>query len=230
MQAEPGLEQAIASCLPFHASIGAVRAAQGSVPPDEAESLPATWSEKRAREHWAGRRAAARALARFGLSEPVGRADDGVPLFPRGIAGSIAHTGGRSVVGVCITTELAGSVGIDIEGRQSLAPELIERIVDAEEKLALAGLSADTGAAALWAFCAKEAYYKCVFPTHRRFLGFLDVTFGCDLPSDSDDAYPNGPNPAYRNCRLGERALGDSLSGRLVLTDEFVVSIVWRSD
>lgn len=231
MQAEPELERIVLSCLPFHASVGVIRAERDSVPPEEALQFPATWSEKRAREHWAGRQAATRALGHFHVSEKVGRAEDGVPLFPKGVVGSIAHTGGRSIVGLCLATQSVGSIGIDIEGRKALAPELIERIVDTEEQALLAGLTgvgSEPGETALWAFCAKEAYYKCVFPSHRRFLGFHDVSFACD-PLLRSLAGASPTNSAFAACRLGEKSLGDTLSGRIVLTDEFVVSIVWTS-
>lgn len=228
MKAEPALERVIESCLPFDAKVGAVRVARGSVPPEDQAQFPTAWSEKRAREHWAGRRAAASVLRRYGLPETVGRADDGVPLFPRGVAGSIAHTGGRSVLGLCIASQAVPSLGIDIEDRKALSPELIERIVDDKELAFLGGIREELGDTGLWAFCAKEAYYKCVFPSHRRFLGFHEVLFTCDphmrTPSEAD-----GLSSLLVECLLGEKALGDSLSGRIVLTDEFVVSVVWAS-
>lgn len=165
-------------------------------------------------------------LSRYNLPETVGRADDGVPLFPEGVVGSIAHTGGGSVLGLCMASQTVRSLGIDIEGRKALSPELIERIVDDNELAFLGGIGGELGDTGLWAFCAKEAYYKCVFPAHRRFLGFHEVSFTCD-PHMRTTAEASDRSSALVECRLGEKALGDSLSGRIVLTDEFVVSVVW---
>lgn len=216
MNAEPTLEQLIHASLPFEASVGAIRVARDETPASEIAKLPAKWSEKRAREHFAGRRAALRALERLGCSGGVGRDEDGVPLFPPGTNGSIAHTGGRSVVGLCVATSEPRRIGVDIEKRQSLEPELIERIIDAEEAVTLGTLGPDLGSSALWAFCGKEAYYKCVFPAHRRFLGFHEVSLTWDEVG-----------AVYHKLRASEKAAGDALEGRVILTDEFVVAVVW---
>lgn len=233
MQIDSALEELLALRLPFLAKIGAVRATRGAVPPEDVAHFPPTWSEKRAREHWAGRRAAARALEGYGVVGIVGRDADGVPLFPAPLAGSIAHTGTRSVLGLCVVSDQVRSVGIDVEVRKPLGPELIERIIDPAESALLVAGEAALGDSALWAFCAKEAYYKCVYPTHRRFLGFHEVSFRLA-------AGPVGPNPLEPSgttddgsttleCSLGEKELGDTVHGRIILTAELVLAIVWQA-
>lgn len=227
MQVDSALEQLLVQRLPFVAQVGAVRATRGTVPPEDIAHFPPTWSEKRAREHWAGRKAAARALEPYGVTEVVGRDPEGVPLFPSPLAGSIAHTGTRSVLGLCVVSDQVRTLGVDVEVRKPLGPELIERIIDAKESRLLEAVDAALGDSALWAFCAKEAYYKCVYPSHRRFLGFHEVSFHLTEapsgPSGADDGI------VTLDCTLGEKALGDATVGRIVLTEEFVVAFAWQS-
>ncbi len=226
MQVDSALEQLLVQRLLPLATIGAVRATRGTVPSEDVLHFPPTWSEKRAREHWAGRQAATRALLHYGVTEVVGRDAEGVPVFPSSLAGSIAHTGTRSVLGLCAVSDKVRALGLDVEVRKALGPELIERIIDAEESQHLQGVGASLGDSALWAFCAKEAYYKCVYPSHRRFLGFHEVSFRVAPGSTGPSGADNGS--IALDCKLGEKALGDELQGRLLLTEELVVAVVWQ--
>ncbi len=126
-----------------------------------------------------GRKAARSALRRLGVpdSEPVLRGAGDEPVWPKGIAGSIAHRGPYAVA-VVSAGSYAG-VGIDLELRaKRFAPGIAKRICTPREiELLPAGeeLRTESDLQILKIFSAKEAFYKAVYPLLQRFLGFRDV-------------------------------------------------------
>jgi len=132
--------------------------------------------EKRSADHAAGRLAAAEALQQAGCLDAVGRRDNGCPIWPDGIVGSISHT--RNFAWAAIGSSSAfRSIGIDTE--PMCEPETIENLRDqigggTEWRLARnAGL--DEAQAFTVLFSAKESLYKCVYPLCRVFFDFGDV-------------------------------------------------------
>jgi 4'-phosphopantetheinyl transferase EntD len=140
----------------------------------EAE-LVARAVSKRQREFATGRMLARNALSRLGrqgieiLSGP-GRD----PIWPEGIRGSISHCNTRAVVAV---SERTTSIGIDVEHRGELQPELWKMVLlpDEVQRLEREFRGADRGRMALALFSAKEAFYKAQYPWTGRFLGFEAV-------------------------------------------------------
>jgi len=140
--------------------------------------LAAGWADKRRVEFAAARRCARRALAELGITNfPLLAGPDRAPIWPEQVVGSITHTDGvaSGYCGVAVASRrLAAGLGIDAEPRQPLPAELWPRILDGEEKRA-ALASDEPGECARLIFSAKEATYKAVYPTLKRFLDFPDV-------------------------------------------------------
>jgi len=111
-------------------------------------------------EFTAGRRAAAAALAAAGAAErAVPRHSDGRPCFPRGFAGSIAHT---ARLAVAVVAPGATAVGIDIEDAE-ISPRVAAFILRGRERSTLLPPAGEYTAREL--FAAKEAAFKALYGT-----------------------------------------------------------------
>lgn len=110
-----------------------------------------------AEQFTAGRRAAAAALAAAGSTErTVPRAKDGRPLFPRGFAGSISHSGRLAVAAVVPGAE---AVGVDIEPTV-ITPRVAAFCLREQERRRLLAPVGSYTARDL--FAAKEAAFKAM--------------------------------------------------------------------
>lgn len=108
----------------------------------------------------AGRRAAAAALAAAGAGErTVPRDPDGWPCFPRGFAGSIAHT---DRLAVAMVVPGAAAVGVDIESAV-ISPRVARFILREWERQMLLPPAGDYTPREL--FAAKEAAFKALYDT-----------------------------------------------------------------
>lgn len=138
-----------------------------------APGLPTSAVPKRRAEFLAGRIAARQALAELGIDAVPGRDDQGRPVWPEGVAGSITHGAGRALCAVARASDLLG-VGIDAERLMTEAAkdELLARICSDAERAVLARLPASEAAGVTFAFSAKESLYKCLFPQVGRFMDF----------------------------------------------------------
>lgn len=135
-------------------------------------------SKKRQAEFLAGRIAAQHALRRFGCPEvQVGRADDGQPLWPAAVTGSISH---HTAVACCVVaaTQDYCLLGVDVEqympadvahATQALILQTGELEWLAHAALPLQGLVS-------LIFSAKESLYKALYPQVRRYFDFLDAS------------------------------------------------------
>jgi enterobactin synthetase component D len=132
----------------------------------------------RQREFIAGRQCAAEAIARLGLSGdalPIG--EDGAPVWPPGVVGSIAHTD-RIFWAAAARTQNARGVGIDLEpvmSRERAARVERNIVTRAEMADLVARTRFDRATALTLAFSAKEAVYKCLYPLVRRVFDYLDA-------------------------------------------------------
>ena len=95
---------------------------------------------------------------------------EGLPIWPKGVLGSLAHDSSVAVAAVAPCEKLAG-IGIDIEPAEALPAELLDFVLTQRER---ASLAADPCGGRLF-FVAKEAVYKAVFPLDRQFLDHHDV-------------------------------------------------------
>lgn len=140
--------------------------------------------EKRRAEFAKGRECARRALSRLGLGVEASTAlhvgPRREPLWPARVVGSITHTQGHCAAAVGWAEGYLG-IGIDVELELGLPNELIDRVCSSVERQRLDLLGdLGPGVAARLIFSAKEAVYKCQFPSTQAFLGFKDVALRVD--------------------------------------------------
>jgi 4'-phosphopantetheinyl transferase EntD len=142
---------------------------------------------KRQAEFGTARVFARRALVHLGYApQSLHPLPDRAPRWPEGIVGSITHCADLCAVAVARTGDAHG-IGLDAEPDVPLEAAL-ERYICTPGELALLDEQspAERGRLAKILFCAKEAFYKCQYPTTQAFLDFLDVEidFQSDLQSD----------------------------------------------
>lgn len=98
------------------------------------------------------------------------------PIWPDGICGSISHSD-QAAIAILAPSDTLRGIGIDIELPIGFLEQdgLAAQIYQLDEGAVLA--------ASKWApqtftviFSAKEAIYKAIYPTVRRFVGFEEVT------------------------------------------------------
>ncbi|WP_320233320.1 4'-phosphopantetheinyl transferase family protein [Mesorhizobium montanum] len=173
MDIERGITQALTGLAPPGLSIGCRHIHAG----DEQYILPAETASMATREHsaraatGAGRRIAHELLRRLGCMDlAILRGQLGNPIWPPGIAGSIAHDG-ETAVAVAARSDMLGSVGVDIEPALPLPLELRSLVITPQDRLG--GLDPHLGGRIL--FAVKEATYKASFPLDGRVLGFEDI-------------------------------------------------------
>jgi 4'-phosphopantetheinyl transferase EntD len=145
--------------------------------PEEA-AIVRTSVEKRRQEFTASRSCARRALAELGITNfPLLANHDRSPIWPTAVVGTITHTDGcaKGFCGVAVADRrIAMGLGLDAEPRQPLPQDIWPLILDEQEQRD-AHQASEPGVQARLVFSAKEATYKALFPTFRRFLEFSDV-------------------------------------------------------
>lgn len=123
-----------------------------------------------------GRSCARAALTALGYpAAPLLSRPDRTPDWPAGAVGSLSHTQGYGVAAVARCRDLLG-IGIDAERLGRLGRELWPKILTAREVANLAHYDdQEQDFRATLAFSAKEAYFKCQFPSCGRWLDFRDA-------------------------------------------------------
>ena len=100
----------------------------------------------------------------------IPRSASGVPVWPEGIAGSLAHDAEIAIAAIALRRDVL-SVGVDVEPAVPLDPDLIALVATAKERSAAHGVPC-------WGrllFAIKEAVYKAVYPLDGVFLDHHDV-------------------------------------------------------
>jgi 4'-phosphopantetheinyl transferase EntD len=140
--------------------------------PREERAIVAAAVESRRREFAAGRMLARRLLQSLGFEGPLNRMRDGTPAWPPGIVGSITHCATLAAA-VCRSGNCAG-LGIDVDIRQPLPSEVAVLVLTSDEAYWTASREANADAGIL-VFCAKEAFYKAIYPLTRQIIEFDSV-------------------------------------------------------
>jgi 4'-phosphopantetheinyl transferase EntD len=127
----------------------------------EEEALVAKAAPKRRRDFALGRACAHKALTALGHDGVlIGRGEDGAPLWPGGVVGSITHTHGYAAALVADGRDFSG-VGLDAERVGGVTQDIWPKVFGVAERDYLEGLDGDERElAATLFFCAKEACYK----------------------------------------------------------------------
>ena len=151
------------------------------------EHLIAKSVDKRRRDFIGARYCARQALEQLG--EPavaIGKGERGMPLFPRGIVGSLTHCDGYRAAALAHKLRFR-SVGIDAEPHGALPEGVLDSVSLPQEREWLGATSTGLHLDRLL-FCAKEATYKAWFPLTLRWLGFEDAHITFTVDDLSDDA------------------------------------------
>ena len=110
-------------------------------------------------------------MRRAGLApQPVVKSAGGMPVWPDGTVGSLAHDATVAVAALARRADYL-SVGVDIEPAEPLASDLLEMVATPTERAAMR--DAPLGGRLL--FSVKEAVYKAAYPLDRIFLDHHDV-------------------------------------------------------
>jgi 4'-phosphopantetheinyl transferase EntD len=179
-----------------------------SLHPQE-ESLVANAAQKRRRDFALGRACARAALSALGRDGAVmiGRDENGAPLWPAGVFGSITHTKDYAAALVAEAHDVSG-VGVDAERVGGVTQDLWPRLFDSVECDRLMALdAAQQRIFATLFFSAKEAVYKA--SAKKGALAFRDIHI---TPCDG----------GFTVMRSGE-----ILRGRYALQDDLLLTAVW---
>lgn len=165
---------------------------------------PCKGGQKRQAEFLAGRICAARALKGLGMAAtlPGRHPENGLPLWPAGVRGSISHSHGMAVA-IAGNARQWRSLGLDLEktmGGQR-AQRLRQAILTPTEQHWLDDHPADqAGQRLTLLFAAKESLFKALNPLCGTYFGFQDAEvveydadrLGLRLLRDLSDEFRSG--------------------------------------
>ncbi|MDC7683728.1 4'-phosphopantetheinyl transferase superfamily protein [Asticcacaulis sp. BYS171W] len=176
-------------------------------------------STRRQREYIAGRNLVGKLLAVLGQGGQIlGSDGNGVPLWPKGITGSISHC--RDMVFAAVAeTDRITALGVDIEDLGRFHDGLAEVVLTVREQAELPSDEAMRQRQMAITFSAKEAFYKCQFATHAEVLDFLDAEVRIE-----DEAFHIVMVDQARHGHLAE-----GVTGRYAVSDAHVATIAWFS-
>lgn len=209
------IEQALRALFPSGVAVAVVNLASadpGHLWPEERAAVAGAVPHRLA-EFAAGREAAHAALAALGLPPfalPMG--PDRAPIWPDGIAGSIAHAAGLAVA----VARPGAPLGVDVEDDSPLPPDLWDTLTSPEERAAFP--SGGTGQQVRRVFAAKEALFKAQPQGARAMFGFDAVRV--TLVENGFDAQFLTNAGAFRT--------GDTVRGRMALVEGLVLAGVAR--
>jgi 4'-phosphopantetheinyl transferase EntD len=176
----------------------------------EERALTGSMVASRREEFLTGRTCARLASRRLGLPDrPLLRGDDRAPLWPDAVTGSISHCAGAYVAVVAHDSRFFG-IGVDVERRSAVTPELQGLVATPDEAARFAGLND-------WrtlAFSSKESVFKCLNPPTGIWLEFHDV----ELVAVDDGQFRATVSP--------EGVSDFQIQGAYAVTTDFVVSAV----
>ncbi len=179
----------------------------------EEETATGGMIEKRRDEFRHGRYCARAAMATMGIAPvAIPKGADRAPIWPRGLAGSISHTGMTAAAAVTRSTTFQ-SIGLDLETADALTPEIAAMVCRPTE-------NADgDGAQAKLLFCIKESIYKCLYPVMHSYIDFLEM----------EVLYDRGTNgfAAISHTASCPAELAARLKGRFTTDFGYVISAAW---
>ena len=132
-----------------------------------------------------GRHALARALQELGAPREAVLSDDrGAPVMPQGFVGSVSHKDTLAVA--LVARGQAAHIGVDLEPWLPERPKIARLVLTEAERVAL-------GESPAWRdlllrFSLKEAIYKAIDPSLRRYVTFKEVEV---TPRDDGSATVN---------------------------------------
>jgi 4'-phosphopantetheinyl transferase EntD len=168
-------------------------------PGDEFALLPEEFSAfansvvKVQRASGAARMAARELLPQLGQAPgAVPKSASGMPAWPDGIVGSLAHDDEVAVAALALRRDFSG-LGIDVEPAKPLDPDLLPIVATASERHRIE----DDPFHGRLLFAVKEAVYKAVYPLDRTFLDHHDVEVSL---ASGTAAVRNGRVVRFKHC------------------------------
>lgn len=135
-------------------------------------------NQKRFEQFLAARILSQDVLEDLGIQDQVGRTEEGVPIWPKGLLGSVAHKDNRIFVVSARKSDFV-KLGVDCETvfNQEQAQKMAKRILHDEERQSLVGDEKFVEKISL-IFSFKEACYKAMPLGWQNKMRFSDVRVG----------------------------------------------------
>jgi 4'-phosphopantetheinyl transferase EntD len=197
-------------------------------PPAELGLFPAEQAlvqnavDKRRLEFAAVRHCARTALAELGCPPvPILTGEQGAPVWPPGIVGSMTHCQGYAAAAVA-PADVIASVGVDAETNAPL-PAAVEDLVCLPQERELLAQLAQRHPLQHWdrlLFSAKEAVYKTWFPLKHTWLGFKRAQVEIDPSCRTFRVRLLVPGPTIDGVRH------DLFAGNWTVSDHLIVTAV----
>ena len=177
---------------------------------------------RRRREFATGRASARAAMKALGLPrQPIHAGPAREPILPEGFVGSITHDEGLCVTVLRPRDGLSG-LGVDLTAATPLDEGLRRLICTADEDHeAAAARGMGPGERRKLVFSAKEALYKAIYPTVRRYVDFLEIRVEFD---DEKGRWW----PIYLTANLSRS--GIRAEGRFLIHDGTIATTAWSID
>ena len=180
------LEECLVALLPASVAVHAEITEQDLTSTLLPAELAATdgMAKKRLHEFARGRHCAHRAMEKLGHSATaIAKGKQREPVWPDVLVGSITHTTGAAAAAAGYSDAYNG-IGLDVEQLGSVETGAAKLIVRPDE-------AAADGDSAKRLFGMKEAIYKAIYPTVRRFVDFQEMRVEIDAHEQTFLAHPS---------------------------------------
>ncbi|MDO4914100.1 4'-phosphopantetheinyl transferase [Corynebacterium sp.] len=164
----------------------------------------------------------------------IGKGERGMPLFPRGVVGSLTHTTGFRAA-VVARTDTLKSVGVDAEVAKPLPDGVPDAVLTPRDLQHIAVVqqhgrqhvqrhgrdpefSSSENILETVVFSAKEALYKSWFPLALVFLDFAQADI---------ELHHDGTLTAFVHHDVGYGAMPRTIPGRWMVDSGYVVTSTW---
>ena len=214
------LKSAAASILPVGCEfeVAGIEADPAMLSNNE-RSLINDWAAARQQEFAAGRLCARRALVALGQPESeLLRDAGGLPLWPKGVVGSITHSRGIAAAALRLARGPDALIGLDLEKTNRLSAGASRRVLHSLE----VDFAGGDQVRATILFSLKEAFYKAQFPRWGVEGNFQDLGLEVDLDSGQAAVAALGGNFSGFAAQLA------GLEFRFSLCDDYVLCFCGR--
>jgi 4'-phosphopantetheinyl transferase EntD len=169
--------------------------------------------DKRVNELRHGRYCARAAMSILGVAPAaIPKGPDRAPIWPKGLTGSISHTGTAAAAAVTRADSFR-SIGLDMETSAPLTIDIVDMICLPAENPDKDG---DRGKLL---FSIKESIYKCLYPITHTYIDFLEMEVRYDMDTKHFIA--------VSHCTNCPDELTRQLEGRFVIESGYVISAAW---
>lgn len=213
----PAIAEGFRSILPSHIEVDVRSVDPAScleLLPEEA-ALTTTFCANRRNEFATGRQSLHRLLRMNGqIANPILAGNRREPILPKGWLASITHCSNTIATVLTNGTFFAG-IGIDIENKQRMIPEIDSIIIDRYENTSKPKNIDSKDWLALH-FSAKESVFKSIYSIIGRYIEFTDIQL-----SFSDGSF------SIKTQRVGTILQNFDVRGSTKIIGDLVISAAW---